>query len=111
MQQYFVVAVYITTFELLNKTKVIQNFKSLDNMKTVTKQTVKFSVVALTAFVFFSGLIYFIVDNAKREKGGYYTAQDTLKSYNRGYQDGSYDMRQIIKCERTDTTIKSCQDK
>lgn len=80
-------------------------------MKTATKQTVKFSVVALTSCIFFAGLIYFIVDNAKHEKGGYYTAQDTLDSYNRGYQKGAYNVRQAIKAERTDTTIKSCQDK
>lgn len=103
-----VINVKLYTFELLKRTKVIQNFKALNNMKT--KLAVKSSLIAISVCIFFSGLIYFIVDNAKREKTGYYTAQDTLKSYNKGYQEGSENMRQVIKCERTDYAVKSCQD-
>ena len=78
-------------------------------MKTGT--ALKASIVAITVCIFFSGLIYFIVDNAKREKGGYYTAQDTLKSYNRGYENGRQDLRHTLIQENTDTTVNSCQDK
>lgn len=76
-----------------------------------TKLAVKASIIAVSAVLFFAGLIYFIVDNAKHEKGGYYTAQDTLKSYNRGYKVGAQNTREVIKCERTDYSVVSCQDK
>lgn len=88
---------------------MIQNFKSFNNMKT--KHSLTAVGIILLAVGLLIGLGYYLVRTEEKEPTGYYTAQDTLKSYNRGYQDGSYNMRQIIKCERTDTTIKSCQDK
>lgn len=57
------------------------------------------------------GLIIFFCVNSKNEKTGYYTAQDTLDSYNLGYKVGAQNMRHIITKEQTDTTRKSCQSK
>ncbi len=88
---------------------MIQNFKSFNNMKT--KLSVKAPIIAVCTIVFFGLFIYFMVKTSNRQPKGYYTAHDTLKSYNRGYQVGAENTRQVIKCERTDYSVVSCQDK
>lgn len=76
-----------------------------------TKHPLKSFVVTVLVVGGLIGLWYFLSKIERSQPKGYYTAQDTLKSYNLGYQKGSENTRQAIKCERTDTTIKSCQDK
>lgn len=88
---------------------MIQNFKTFNNMKT--KLALKASIIAVCTIVFFGLFIYFMVKTSNSQPKGYYTAQDTLNSYNLGYQKGAENTRQAIKAERTDTTKKSCQDK
>ena len=57
------------------------------------------------------GLVYYLITLERQQPTGYYTAQDTLNSYNRGYQDGAENTREVIKSERTDYTVRSCQDR
>lgn len=76
-----------------------------------TKHSLKSFAVIVLVVGGLVGLWYFLSKIESKEQTGYYTAQDTLKSYNRGYQEGSENTREVIKCERTDYSVVSCQDK
>lgn len=77
-------------------------------MKTGTELR---NFAGITIFVFgLIGLFYLLSKLDERQPKGYYTAQDTLNSYNRGYENGRQDLRHTLTQENTDTTIKSCQE-
>jgi hypothetical protein len=87
-----------------NNNQMINNIKRFSIMKLA--QGIKSGVVAILAIGFLVGMAVFVRSVTKSEQTGYYTAQDTLNAYNHGAEN----MRQALKKEAQDLTVKSCQD-
>lgn len=82
---------------------MINNIKTFRFMKLAQALKALFVTVAGIGII---GLIIYFYCVSKTEQTGYYTAQDTLDAYNHGAEN----MRQALKKEAQDLTVKSCQE-
>lgn len=87
---------------------MINNIKELRIMKL--GQGIKSALALIIAIGFLIGMAFLVRTWSKNEPTGYYTAQDTLDSYNIGYRNGAENMRQALKKQAQDLTVKSCQE-
>jgi len=73
-------------------------------------QALKGVLATLVSIGIFLGLYWSFKSYSQSQPTGYYTPQDTLSAYNKGYKTGAENMREACKRYYTDTTVKTCHE-